>query len=305
MPASLVSIVTRTKDRPAFLRRALRSIGAQTYANWELIIVDDGGAPGVVEAVLADAPSATRARTRVVAHATPQGRWQAANAGVREARGNLVILHDDDDSWASSFLARAVGYLDDNPQRVGVVSRIEIVWEERDGDSFIETNREPFLPNSVAPLLMDQQRFNQFVPIAFLYRRELHDALGLYDDSLSVIGDWVFNSRVLQHSALEYLDTEPLVYWHQRPSSSGVDGNSVIESSEEHRRVDALVRDQEFRALIAREGAGGALYFERRLRETEELMKREFELLRHESLHPVRSFYRRVRNRIIRRSGIG
>lgn len=297
MPAALVSIVTRTKDRPAFLRRALQSIGSQTYENWELIIVDDGGAPGVVDAVLSEATATTRERTRVIAHETSRGRWQAANAGVRDAQGEFVILHDDDDSWSPTFLARATDYLAANPSRVGVVSRIEIIWERREGDGFVELGREPFLPDSVAPLLMDQQRFNQFVPIAFLYRRELHETLGLYDESLAVVGDWVFNSKVLQQSALEYLDATPLVYWHQRPTSSGIDGNSVIASSDDHRRVDALVRDQEFRSLIAREGTGGALYFERRLRETEELMKREFELLRHESLHPIRALYRRVRNR--------
>lgn len=299
MPA-LVSIVMRTKDRPVFVRRALRSIGSQTYADWELIIVDDGGAPGVVDAVLAECDPAIRERTRVVSHPTSLGRWPAANAGVRAARGDLLILHDDDDSWAPSFLAEATTYLDRRPDRIGVVSRIEIIWEERRGETFTELRREPFLPDSVAPLLMDQQRFNQFVPIAFLYRRTLHETLGLYDESLPVVGDWVFNTRVLELTALEYLDGGPLVYWHQRPSAGGVDGNSVIAASDDHRRVDALLRDEEFRRVVAREGAGSALYFERRLRETEELMKREFEHLRSESLHPLRSAYRRLRRRFVK-----
>ena len=299
MPA-LVSIVMRTKDRPAFVRRALRSLASQTYSDWELIIVDDGGAPGVVDAVVAKSDATVRERTRVISHPESLGRWQAANAGVRAARGDLLILHDDDDSWAPSFLSRATDYLESHPDRVGVVSRIEIVWERREGDSFTELRRELFLPDSVAPLLMDQQRFNQFVPIAFLDRRPLHEKLGLYDESLPVVGDWVFNTRVLEIAALEYLDPTPLVYWHQRPSGVGVDGNSVIAASDDHRRLDALLRDEEFRRTISREGAGGALYFERRLRETEELMKREFELLRQESLHPLRSAYRRLRRRFVK-----
>ncbi|WP_101846548.1 glycosyltransferase [Zhihengliuella sp. ISTPL4] len=293
----LVSIVMRTKDRPVFVRRALRSIGSQTHADWELIIVDDGGAPGVVDAVVAESSPLVRERTRIISHPVSLGRWQAANAGVRAARGDLLVLHDDDDSWAPEFLARAAAYLHEHPERLGVVSRIEIVWEQRTGDELRELGREAFLPESVAPLLMDQQRFNQFVPIAFVYRRELHERLGLYDESLPVVGDWVFNTRVLELGALEYLDSAPLVYWHQRPSGIGVDGNSVIAASEDHRRTDALLRDEEFRRLVAREGAGAALYFERRLRETEELMKREFASLRKEALHPLRSAYRRLRNR--------
>lgn len=300
--SSLVSIVTRTKDRPVFLRRALRSITSQTYTDWELIIVDDGGAPGVVDSVLAPLDESTRARVRVIAHETSQGRWQAANAGVRAARGTFLILHDDDDAWAPTFLARATDYLDTHPERQGVVSRIEIVWERREGDRLIELRREPFLPDSVAPLLMDQHRFNQFVPIAFLYRRDVHDTLGLYDESLPVVGDWVFNTKILAQGALEYLDPRPLVYWHQRPLASGADGNSVISASDDHRLYDALLRDAEFRAHVAREGSGATLYFERRLRETEELIKREFAELRHVSTNPLRTAYRRLRRSFSRDS---
>jgi len=297
---SLVSVITRTKDRPVFLRRALTSVFSQTHRDWELIIVNDGGDPKIVDAALAEHDEDFRSRVTVVTHERPLGRWPAANAGVRAASGEFLILHDDDDSWAPTFLERATQYLAASPEKAGVVSRIEIVWERRDGDVLVELDREAFLPDSVAPLLMDQQRFNQFVPIAFLYRRGLHDALGLYDENLPVVGDWIFNTRVLELGPLEYLDDVPLVFWHQRPDASGVDGNSVIAASDDHRRVDALLRDQQFRELVAREGAGAALYFERRLRETEELLKREFESLRRESVHPVRSLFRRMRHRFAR-----
>lgn len=298
---SLVSIVTRTKDRPVFLRRALASIDAQTLRDWELVIVNDGGAPDAIDALLSELSPATRSRIRVVTHDEPRGRWQAANAGIKASSGDLLILHDDDDSWAATFLERASTYLAANPDRVGVVSRIEIIWEERCGDTIVEKSRERFLPESVAPLLMDQQRFNQFVPISFLYRRSLHDVLGLYAESLPVVGDWVFNTRVLELGPLEYLDPAPLVYWHQRPGASGSDGNSVISARAEHARVDALLRDQQFRDYIAQHGPGGALYFERRLRQTEELVKREMQALRHDSMHPLRSVYRRAHSLFSRR----
>lgn len=297
---SLVSIVIRTKDRPVYLRRALASITAQTYADWEIILVNDGGAPEAVESVVAELDAVTRERVRILTHDTPDGRWQAANAGVRAARGELLVLHDDDDSWAPTFLERATDYLENSPERLGVVSRIEIVWEERAENTIVELRREQFLPDSVAPLLMDQQRFNQFVPIAFVYRRRLHDTIGLYDESLPVVGDWVFNTRVLEIGALEYLGATPLAYWHQRPTAEGIDGNSVIAAREEHRRVDALLRDQQFRSFVADQGSGGALYFERRLRETEELLKSEIATVRQDALHPLRALYRRARRKFSR-----
>lgn len=299
--APRVSIVTRTKDRPLFLRRAITSITSQTFQEWELIIVNDGGDPAVVDELVAPLPSDTRQRIRVINHETARGRWQAANAGVGSAAGEFLVLHDDDDSWDKSFLDEAVRYLDEHADREGVVSRIEIIWEERRGETIVELSREPFLPDSVAPLLMNQQRFNQFVPIAFLYRRSLHDQLGPYDETLPVVGDWVFNTRVLERGPLAYLPGGPRVFWHQRPTSTGVDGNSVIAARDDHRLHDALLRDQEFRSLVARDGSAPALYLEARLRDTEELVVREIARLRHDIANqPLRRAARRVRQ-VLRR----
>ncbi|WP_373457687.1 glycosyltransferase family 2 protein [Microbacterium sp. SORGH_AS_0505] len=132
-----VSIIVRTKDRPDYLRRALADIAAQTLASWECIIVNDGGDPETVAGLVAARDDAFRARTTVIDSPESRGRWRSANAGVLAARAALLVLHDDDDTWNADFLQRATDYLDAHPTRAGVVSRIEIVWETRDGDRFL------------------------------------------------------------------------------------------------------------------------------------------------------------------------
>lgn len=264
-----VSIVTRTKDRPILLARALDSIASQSFSDWEVLVVNDGGDPAAVRRCIEALPAEQRGRVRQFDNPAPSGRWPAANQGVREASGEYLILHDDDDRWSPEFLERAVAYLDTNPDREGVVSRITIVWERQTDDGFESFATEPFVPESVAPLLMDQMRFNHFIPIAFLYRRSLHDTIGLYDDRHPVVADWQFNTQVLLRGPLEYLDDAPLVYWHQRPAAAGSAGNSVIAESSAHATFDALLRDEAFRALAAREGMGLALYVERRFAELE------------------------------------
>jgi glycosyltransferase involved in cell wall biosynthesis len=301
-----VSIITRTRDRPVFLLRALQSIGGQTLTDWELIIVNDGGERLALDEVVARSGIDNR-RVHVIDHPVSLGRWPAANAGVQAARGDFLILHDDDDSWTSDFLRTAVEYLDEHPDRRGVVSRIEIVWEQRVGELFETLGREEFLPDAVAPLLMDQLQFNRFVPIAFLYRREVHDEVGLYDEDLPVVGDWLFNTKVLRLGPLEYLPGGPLVFWHQRPSASGTDGNSVIEARDEHALHDALVRDSALRASIARDGDGLALYLtryiDRRMFETESALRGEIRALRDETSNPLLVRARRVWRRLRRRRG--
>ncbi|WP_413354154.1 glycosyltransferase family 2 protein [Microbacterium sp. 1P06AB] len=255
-----VSIIVRTKDRPDYLRRALADIAAQTLASWECIIVNDGGDPETVAGLVAARDDAFRARTTVIDSPESRGRWRSANAGVLASRAALLVLHDDDDTWDADFLQRATDYLDAHPTRAGVVSRIEIVWETREGDRFSEERREVFQEHLTAPSLSDTLLFNRFVPIGFVYRRWLHEEHGLYDDSLPVVGDWAFNMKVLTHEELEYLPGAPAVQWRQRTGSSGADGNSVIDSGDLHRAVDARLRDAALREYVQANGTGLVLY---------------------------------------------
>jgi len=278
-----VGIVVRTKDRPHFLARALRSITSQTYADWQAFVVNDGGDPAAVAGVVGDLLEADRARVTILDHPQSLGRWPSANAGVRaatESGAAYLVLHDDDDSWAPTFLERAAAYLDAHPLAPGIVSKIEIVWEEGSAaDGYTETGREMFQGHLHDPLLGDTLLFNRFVPIGFLYRKELHDEIGPYDEALSVVGDWSFNLKILAKWSLEYLADEPLAFWHQRPSATGVDGNSVISAGRDHEKYDALVRDAALRSYVDEHGLGLVLYLtkfiDRRLVEVEEGLRRD------------------------------
>jgi glycosyltransferase involved in cell wall biosynthesis len=255
-----VAIVVRTKDRPDFLARAIRSITDQTFTNWECVIVNDGGDPSQVDEIVDRLPDAHRRRTRALHSPASRGRWVSANAGVLATSAPLLVLHDDDDSWHPDFLARATSYLEEHPDRDGVVSRIRIRWEERRGDSYVTVREEVFQEHLPVPTLGDTLLFNRFVPIGFLYRRSLHAELGLYDERLPVVGDWNFNLKVLARGPLEYLADEPYAYWHQRVGDAGAAGNSVIESRGDHAKYDALLRDEALRAHVQEHGPGLALY---------------------------------------------
>ena len=255
-----VSIVVRTKDRPELLRRALRSITTQKFEDWEAVIVNDGGAPATVDLVLGELPEHHRRRITALHSKPSRGRGVSANAGVLATSAPLLVLHDDDDTWHPDFLNLAVDYLDAHPERDGIVSRIEIVWEEEQNGELVPTDRTMFQGQLSDPMLGDELLLNRFVPIGFLYRRSLHEELGLYDEKLPVVGDWDFNLKVLTRGPLEYLGDTPYAYWHQRRGHTGASGNSVIAARGDHKRFDALVRDQALRQYINEYGPGLPLY---------------------------------------------
>jgi glycosyltransferase involved in cell wall biosynthesis len=98
----LVSVVLTTRDRPRFLAIALRSYAAQTYANRELIVVDDGLEFPVDEQTIRDLGG------RVVRQPNGSTIGGKLNAGIEVARGPLCQKMDDDDWYAANFLETMV-----------------------------------------------------------------------------------------------------------------------------------------------------------------------------------------------------
>lgn len=263
-----VAVIVRTKNRPEFLRRALADIAAQTYDDIEVIVVNDGGVRDVVDQAVG---SSNISRTvTILDTVTPSGRCAAANAGVNATAADYVVLHDDDDLWHPDFLADTVAWLDEHPQHGGVAAATEIVYEQLTNGEWIETSRSPFWEGMTRVSLDEMLRVNRIVPISFLYRRELHDELGGYDERLDAVEDWEFYLRVLPRYPLGFLSGEPRAFWMQRPAAEGTAANSMFELDSEHSRDDALVRDRSLAEWIAKNGAGLPLQIaamEQRLRD--------------------------------------
>lgn len=257
--SSRVGVVVRTKERPFFLARALHDILEQTFADWRVIVVNDGGAPEPVEEVVAAAGDAARIDVLHIA-AGEGGRCAAANAGIRATGAEYIVLHDDDDLWHPEFLAQTVAWLDAHPQDGGVSVATEIVYEELQAGSWTEKSRAPFWEGSTRISLGELLTINRIVPTSFLYRRALHDELGWYDETLDTVEDWDFYLRILPLHPIGLLAGRPLAFWTQRPKAEGADANSIFELYAEHTRDDVVVRDRALARWITENGPGLPLY---------------------------------------------
>jgi 4a-hydroxytetrahydrobiopterin dehydratase len=173
----LASVITTTKDRPAELGRALRSLLSQDDADWEAIVVDDGAGEGIAAAEALGDP-------RIVAIASPgNGQVDARTAGIERARGRFVCWLDDDDWW-------------DDPGHLSLLRREAAVpaFYFR-GGWIVEENgaREVFDHDATAASLRVN---NTILTSSLAYPRELHDSLGPLDAALGGYCDWDFMLRM-------------------------------------------------------------------------------------------------------------
>jgi glycosyltransferase involved in cell wall biosynthesis len=106
-----VSVVVPIYNKEQYLRRAVDSVLAQSFTDFELVLVDDGSTDGS----LAVARSYTDPRIRVVCQANG-GEGAARNRGIDQARGPMLAFLDGDDAWDPSFLHEMVALARDHPQ---------------------------------------------------------------------------------------------------------------------------------------------------------------------------------------------
>ncbi|WP_024512388.1 glycosyltransferase [Bradyrhizobium sp. ARR65] len=237
-----VSVIIRTKNRLVFLARSLLSVQQQGFRDWEIIIVNDGGDAPALEQLLAQVPGVVRSRVTVVHHATSQGRWAAANAGLKVARGDLVVIHDDDDSWHGAFLETMVAAIDRHPPSVaGVVCHTQYVDEVVFDGTIARKGVRPFNSWMQNVTLFRMASRNFIPPISLLYRASVHEQLGVYREDLPVLGDWDFYMRLLSCFEIQ-LVPRVLANYHLRPADAGEQfGNSVLTGVQSHSSVEASI----------------------------------------------------------------
>lgn len=137
----LVSVILTVYNRLAFFDDALRSVEAQTFQDYEIIVADDSGCGAARAASLAS----NDPRVRYTANPASVGVALSLRAALAEARGKYIAILNDDDLWEPSFLARLVPPLDADPHRVlafcdhaimGVDGRIDEAASRRNSERF-------------------------------------------------------------------------------------------------------------------------------------------------------------------------
>lgn len=125
MTQDLVSIITPCYNGSKYVAQTIESVLAQTYQNWEMLIVDDGSKDNSAEIISSYAAK----DSRIYLIQQPNGgSANARNHGIREAKGQYIALLDADDLWKPEFLAEQISFMKEK-QTLCVYSSYERIDE--------------------------------------------------------------------------------------------------------------------------------------------------------------------------------
>lgn len=131
----LVSVIVPFLNVELFINEAIESVFAQTYDNWELLLVDDGSTDGSSDRAREVAEGCPK-KVRYLEHDGHQNRGLPAsrNLGLAQARGEYIALLDADDVWLPEKLEQQVLILESNPEAAMVYGRSGY-WRSWTGDA--------------------------------------------------------------------------------------------------------------------------------------------------------------------------
>ena len=196
--APLVSVIIPTYNRAALVAEALASVQAQTFRDFEIVVVDDGGTDGTWEVLSA------RQEIRVLRHPARRGVSAARNSGIAAARGQWLAFLDSDDLWLPDKLARQISFLEGRPELL--ICQTDETWVRRG----VRVNK-PLSHRKVAGrIFLPSLARCMISPSAVMVHRRLLQDHGGFDETLPAAEDYDLWLRLTWRYEVGLVD-EPLV----------------------------------------------------------------------------------------------
>jgi glycosyltransferase involved in cell wall biosynthesis len=199
-------VILPTFNRAGLLLRALDSIQAQSFPDWDCVVVDDGSSDETPDVVASRGAADPRIRAMRIEHGGTPGR--SRNAGIAGSCGELVAFLDDDDEWLPGKLERQLSVFDEEPGAGLAFSRVE-----RFGDEHRPWPR--VLPER--PELRTLLASNFIACSTVVARRSALERAGPFDESLPFAQDFDLWLRILRRDPIRGIPEVLARYRVDRP----------------------------------------------------------------------------------------
>lgn len=246
-----VSVVMPVYNGEKYLREAIDSILAQTFTDWEFIIVNEFGSNAAATGILKEY-AAKDARVRVLQNQTRLGIAESLNVGIRAGKGEYIARMDGDDISGPERLQKQVEYLDAHPD-VGLLGIHPTVFGEEHWDWYTEYEPEQIAANALffLPCLH---------PTVMMRKSVLEEHGLLYNPEYRCTEDYDLFERILQHTKAGNLDDQELFHYRRYPTAATYahvdDGNEVYKKVMERtlQRLSLSFSEEELALLFIHEG---------------------------------------------------
>jgi len=193
-----VSVIISTHNRREFVREAIESVLKQDFADYEIIVVDDGSTDGTEEALRAS-------KDITYCYQENRGVSGARNQGLKIARGKFISFLDSDDLWTPKKLTIQTEVMEKKPE-ISVTYTDEI-WI-RKGNRVNPKNKHRKYSGSIfekcLPLCI-------ISPSSVMLRREIFDKVGAFDEGLPVCEDYDLWLRIAARFPIFFIDEKLII----------------------------------------------------------------------------------------------
>ncbi len=200
-----VSIILPTYNGEKYLKQAIDSILAQTYTDWELILVDDCSTDATADIIEQYARS--DARIRAIHNTSNQKLPASLNIGFAAAQGEYFTWTSDDNLYLPDAITVMVQYLDEHEE----ISMVRASMDFIDAEGRITGQSETYTDEKM-------YAFN-CLGACFMYRRAVRDEIGDYDVNTYCAEDYDYWLRVLQNFG-RIMSIDRTLYRYRRHEAS-------------------------------------------------------------------------------------
>ena len=212
-----VSVIIPTYNRLDRLQTALASLAAQTYQDFEVIVVNDAGCDvGFVVAACAD-----QHRIMTIAHDRNRGLAAARNTGLHAAKGKYIAYLDDDDRYLPNHLETLVSFLERSEYKAAYTDAWRVQERKSNGD-YVEIGRD--VPYSYDFRPADLLVSNYFPVLCVMHDRACLEEIGLFDESLFAHEDWDLWIRMATRFPFKHLAVTTAEFTWRTDGSSMTSG---------------------------------------------------------------------------------
>ncbi len=209
MPA--VSIISPAYNVAPYIRAAVESVMAQTFTDFELILVDDQS----TDSTLDIAREYARGDSRIHVLQQPNGGISVArNHALRHATASVFAILDSDDLWHPTFLETQLAVLHQRPEIDIVTGNGVFLGGRLDGQY-----ARPYPDRRPAPDLANILRDETAVFIMSVFHRRVYDTIGGFDEHLRTNEDYDFWLRAAIAGFTFFRNDKPLGFYRRRDDS--------------------------------------------------------------------------------------